>query len=83
MKIDFLSSRYGSIQDWLIKAAKFSIYADSEQFVRYENVYRKITIPFSALEGHTVDSFARLAKHKGWLPGEAAAEIDKLYRDGE
>lgn len=62
-----------SIQEFLLSQG-FTVNESQYTFSMWRSGYLRIEIPFSALAGHTVESFQRIALDKGWITPEAPAE---------
>ena len=58
-----------SIQDFLVQQG-YTINSLDETFSKWMSGWRRVEIPFSALVGHTLESFQRMAKEKGWIEEE-------------
>ena len=48
----------------------YTISESEESFVRWRTGWCRIEIPFSVLAGHTLGTFQRMAKAKGWIDDE-------------
>lgn len=62
-----------SIQDFLISQG-FAVNALEETFTKWQSGWKRVEIPFPALAGHTLESFQRMAKDKGWIDAAASAD---------
>lgn len=58
-----------SIQEWLI-ARGFQVDLTAQTFFRWTNDYQKVSIPFTELMGHTLNTFKQKATRKEWVTGE-------------
>lgn len=66
-----------SIQDFLVQQG-YTINELDETFSKWCSGWHRAEIPFSALTGHTLESFQRMAKQKGWIEeGEAKDYFDE------
>ena len=55
-----------SIQDWLV-ARGFQVDLTSQAFFQWTNDYQKVSIPFTELMGHTLNTFKEKSVRKGWV----------------
>lgn len=58
-----------SIQEFLVQQG-YVINELDETFSKWCSGWHRAKIPFSALIGHTLESFQRMAKQKGWIEEE-------------
>ena len=70
-----------SIQDFLVQQG-YTINSLDETFSKWMSGWRRVEIPFSALVGHTLESFQRLAKEKGWIEEEKPQDFFDEPIDG-
>jgi hypothetical protein len=57
---------YDTIQDYLV-AHGYSVNEEQGYFFVWRNEFVRIEIPFAALFGHSVVTFAEKAKRQGWV----------------
>lgn len=61
-----------------MKGVGFTLDLPGRRFQRV-TPHGSISISFDTLAGHTVDSFARYAARKGWLPSNVAETVKQIY----
>lgn len=58
-----------SLQDFLLQQG-YAVSMEEGAFTKWQHGWKRVEIPFTALAGHTLESFQRLARKKEWIETE-------------